>query len=126
MMKANAIACQVCGRPLAGRSDKKYCSDQCRAQLHNQKKKLDAGELIIQDINRVLRKNRSILRSNSPMGNIITRQDSLVLQGFDFSYFTHQHCSPKNDRYTFCYDYGYLLLPEDMVMIVKEPEHLDS
>ena len=50
------VACLVCGKEMAGRIDKKYCSDQCRAQIHNRKKKANAGEKMILDINRILRK----------------------------------------------------------------------
>ena len=30
--------CPVCGRAIAGRSDKKFCSDICRAFYHNERK----------------------------------------------------------------------------------------
>jgi predicted nucleic acid-binding Zn ribbon protein len=118
-METSTTSCQVCGKALAGRSDKKFCSDQCRAQLNNKKKKSDAGELFIQDINRILRKNRGILKSLSPMDRTTTRKEYLVLLGFNFSYFTQQLCTEKGNKYNFCYEYGYLLLPEEKVLIIN-------
>lgn len=118
-MDTNVTYCQLCSKPLAGRSDKKYCSDQCRAQLNNKKKKMDIGELIIQDINRILRKNRSILKSFSPLGKIRTHRRNLLLHGFDFDYFTHQFSLDGDHTYTFCYEYGYMLLPEAEILIVN-------
>jgi hypothetical protein len=44
-----------------------FCSDQCRAQLNKNEKKLDTWELIILDINRILRKNRSIQKGIIPV-----------------------------------------------------------
>lgn len=118
-MEPIATSCHVCGKALAGRSDKRFCSDQCRAQLNNKKKKSDVGELLIQDINRILRKNRSILKSIGPLGKTTTRKEYLVLLGFNFNYFTHQLSTQKGNIYTFCYEYGYLLLPEDKVLIIS-------
>jgi len=42
-----------------------------------------------------------------------------VLQSFNFNYFTHQYKTAKGNTYHFCYDYGYLLLPEEKVLIVN-------
>ena len=118
-METPSAACTVCGKELAGRIDKKFCSDQCRAQLNNRKKKADAGEILLLHINRILRKNRSILKGLSPLGKTTTRQEYLVLQGFDFHYFTHQYQTRQGNTYHFCYEYGYLLLPDKKVLIVN-------
>jgi len=118
-MESKSSTCQVCGQLVIGRSDKKYCSDQCRAQVNNVKKKADTGERLMQDINRTLRKNRSILKTLSPLGKTTTRKEYLVLQGFDFRYYTHQYHTRQGNIYNFCYEYGYLLLPEEKVLIVN-------
>jgi predicted nucleic acid-binding Zn ribbon protein len=117
--KQQTATCQVCGTDLVGRVDKRFCSDQCRAQLHNKKRKADAGERMILDINRILRKNRSILKLSSPLGKTTTRQDYLTMQGFNFNHFTHQYITNKGNTYYFCYDYGYLPLPDGKVLIVN-------
>jgi predicted nucleic acid-binding Zn ribbon protein len=118
-MEKQPAQCQVCSTGLTGRIDKKFCSDQCRAQLNNRKKKADTGEMLILNINRILRKNRSILKVCSPLGKTTTRKEYLVLQGFDFGYYTHQYQTRKGNTYHFCYEYGYLLLPEEKVLIVN-------
>ena len=118
-MEKQVAVCQVCDTKLAGRIDKKYCSDQCRAQLNNRKKKSDLREKMILDINRILRKNRSILKVSSPLGKTTTRQEHLLMQGFNFKHFTHQYKTQKGNTYHFCYDFGYLLLPDEKVLIVN-------
>lgn len=125
-MEKQVAVCQVCSTELAGRIDKKFCSDQCRAQLNNRKKKADPGEKMIQDINRILRKNRSILKVSSPLGKTTTRQEYLIMQGFDFKHFTHQYKTQKGNTYNFCYDFGYLLLPEEKVLIVNWQSYMAS
>jgi predicted nucleic acid-binding Zn ribbon protein len=125
-MKNTAPSCQVCGRAFAGRSDKKYCSDQCRAVVNNRKKKADPGECMMLDLNRVLRKNRSILKIMSPLGKTTTRQEFLVLQGFDFRYHTHLYQTRKGNTYNFCYDFGYLLLADEKVLIVNWQPYMQA
>ena len=125
MGKQEVMVCQVCNKELAGRIDKKFCSDQCRAQLNNRKKKADPGERMILDTNRILRKNRSILKGSSPLGKTTTRQEYLLLQGFDFNHFTHQYKTNKGNIYNFCYDYGYLLLPDKKVLIVNWQQYME-
>ncbi|GEO03121.1 hypothetical protein AAE02nite_07850 [Adhaeribacter aerolatus] len=87
--------------------------------MHNVKKKADTGERLMLDINRTLRKNRSILKTLSPMGKTTIRQEYLKIQGFDFRYYTHQYQTRQGNIYNFCYEYGYLLLPEEKVLIVN-------
>ena len=125
-MEPNPTSCQICGQAFFGRSDKKFCSDQCRAQVNNQKRKADAGELLILNINRILRKNRSILKSLSPLGKTTTRKEYLVIQGFDFRYYTHQFQARNSNIYHFCYEYGYMLLPEEKVLIVNWQDYLKT
>lgn len=118
-MENSGIGCQICGKAVSGRSDKKYCSDQCRAQVNNLKKRADPGELLMLEVNRALRRNRSILKNLSPMGKTTTRREYLELQGFDFRHHTHLYQTKNGNTYRFCYDYGYLELDEGKVLIVN-------
>ncbi|WKN30998.1 hypothetical protein PZB74_18785 [Porifericola rhodea] len=58
--------CQQCQSQLQGRVDKKFCSDQCRFLYNNQKKR--SAEVTISNVNQVLRRNRTILKSFNPIG----------------------------------------------------------
>jgi len=49
--------CLACNEPLMGRSDKKFCDDQCRNDYNN---KLNSDE------NNFMRKNRKILKAICP------------------------------------------------------------
>ncbi len=110
--------CLDCGEPIQGRSDKKFCDDQCRNNYNNRQNSDAVAE--VRNINNALRKNRRILESLMPKegkGNV--SKSKLLLQGFNFTYHTHTYTSKKGLTYFICYDYGYLPLDNDYYMIVK-------
>ncbi len=51
----------------------------------------------------------------------ITKQKMLE-KGFQFKYFTHTYTNKKGNIYYFCYEYGYLLLEGDWLLVVKRKE----
>ncbi len=110
--------CLECGDALAGRIDKKYCSDHCRNAYNNRLNK-DSKNLV-RNINNRLRKNYRILNS-FPLkdGKTTTTKMRLVDKGFDFEYITNLYTTKKGSTYYFLYDLGYLPLDNDRYMIVK-------
>jgi len=124
-MEHQAKTCHHCGAPLAGRVDKRFCSDHCRSSAANTRKLTDPGERLMRDINMLLRHNRHLLRQASPHGKTTVRREVLELSGFNFSYFTHIYRTQKGDAYHFCYDYGYLLVPENKVLIVNWQQYME-
>ena len=51
--------CKECGDKFAGRSDAKFCSDQCRSAYNNKESGYQSS--YVRKINAVLRRNRKIL-----------------------------------------------------------------
>lgn len=98
---------------MAGRADKRFCSDQCRARAGNQRKLEDKGERLMREINTTLRRNRQVLQKASPEGKTTLRREALTAAGFDFRHFTHLYRTKQGNTYHFCYDYGYLLQGAD-------------
>jgi hypothetical protein len=43
----------------------------------------------------------------------------LLHAGFRFDYHTHYFINQQSDLYVFCYDYGYLALPDGRCLIVE-------
>lgn len=118
-MKRN---CLLCNESFVGRSDKKFCSDQCRNAYNNQNKK--QHEQFIMHVNRILRKNRMILHQLGPVGKSTVRREYLDKLGFDFQFYTHTYTTKNNNTYRFCYEYGYLELEGDKVLIVIWQEYM--
>lgn len=109
--------CLDCGETIRGRADKKFCNDQCRSNFNNQLNS-DSHNLV-RNINNILRRNRRILQQLNPTGKTKTSRKKLNTLGFNFDYFTGIYQAKNGNTYNFCYDYGYLILDEDEVLIVK-------
>src|SRR5688572_20229186 len=99
--------CMFCVKPIRGRSDKKFCDDYCRAAFNNNLK--SACNNYIRNINNALGKNRRILESILPEGEITAKanRDKLIEKGFQFKYRTHQYGAKNGNTYYYCYEYGY-------------------
>ncbi len=111
MEKSDKRICPECGDKIIGRSDKKFCSDQCR-NTYNNKLNSDASNTV-RNINNILRKNRRILQKlNKKSGKTMVSKDILLSKGFNFTYHTHTYTTQKGVNYLFCYEYGYLFLKD--------------
>jgi len=115
--------CTACGKALKGRSDKKFCDDYCRNAYNNQLKASDNN--YVRTINNKLRKNRRILEAQLTPGEETTRvsKDKLQQQGFVPNLITHTYINKKGNVYSFCYDYGYLPLENDLYLVVRNTIH---
>lgn len=121
-MDTNEKRCVECNKPLKGRTDKKFCDDSCR-NSYNNKLNSDSNSYV-RNINNILRRNRRILEEALPVAEEMakTTKAKLLEKGFQFKYLTHTYKNKKGNIYYFCYDYGYLLLESDWVLIVKRRE----
>ncbi len=121
-MQPERRTCLNCDKTIQGRSDKKFCDDYCRNNFNNQIKAYSNN--LIRNVNNALRKNRRILEAALTEAEDtakITKQHMLH-QGFQFKYLTHTYINKKGNTYFFCYDYGYLELDGDWVLVVKMRE----
>ncbi|MFS8617628.1 MAG: DUF2116 family Zn-ribbon domain-containing protein [Solitalea sp.] len=109
--------CLECGEAFAGRSDKKFCSDQCRTSFNNRLNK--ATHRIVRSVNAILRSNRKILLDINRTGKTTVSIRQLVARGFDFRYFTNIHTTRAGKIYYFCYDQGYLPLGNGHYVLVR-------
>ncbi|AZB26602.1 MULTISPECIES: hypothetical protein [Chryseobacterium] len=109
--------CLECGEKIIGRSDKKFCNDACR-NAYNNKQNKDSTNLM-RNINNKLRKNYRILTEVNIDGKTKVAKSKLDSLGFDFDYFTNIKVYKNGSEYKFIYDYGYKLLEEDFILIVK-------
>lgn len=115
--------CLQCGEQIIGRLDKKFCGAQCRNTFNNKVKR--SGEKTIIEINRILRRNRKILKQFNPEGKTTVRKEVLKGLKFDFAYHTHIFTSSNGNAYKFCYEYGYLEVEDGQkVLIVNEQPYM--
>ncbi len=113
----NEKVCLECNQPLTGRADKKFCDDQCRSSYNNRLN--SENTKLMRTINTTLRKNRQILAALCPDGKNKTRKEKMLSRGYDTQYHTHTYKTKEGALYQFCYDFGWLQLDNDFVLIVK-------
>ncbi len=124
-MKQNSVKCVYCSRLVKGRSDKRFCSPECKSAYHNQQ--TNPQEEFIKFINRQLRKNRSALKKACPWGKATVRKDFLKQMGMDFKHITHTWRTEHNNLYFFCYDYGYMQVQDPKkVLIIQKQDYMDN
>ena len=120
--------CPVCHTEFDGRADKKFCCDQCRNTYNNQLKQEDNS--LTYKTNRLLKKNRQILadmyqkmdKSDKERHSVL--KDKLAKEGFKFDYMTNIYKTKTDKIYYYCYDYGYYV-DSDFVVIVRKKEYVD-
>jgi len=112
--------CLECGEPLKGRADQKYCNDSCRNAYNN--KKLSGSTNFMRKINRILKKNHSILEELNPEDKTTTFKGILEKKGFSFDYYTNVYTTKTGRVYYFVYDQGYSELENNKFMLVKKEE----
>lgn len=114
--------CMNCDKIIRGRSDKKFCDDYCR-NSHNNQLKASTNNLI-RNINNTLRKNRNILEGLLQAGpdTITVNRHELIAKGYEFKFSTHSYTNKRGNIYFFCYDFGYLELDDEWILLVKRKE----
>ena len=117
--------CENCGTTFKGRTDKRFCCDQCRNSFNNRIRREHEQRIV--GINRILRRNRSILRKFNPEGKTTIRKEYLEKLEFNFKYHTHTATTKLGNTYIYCYEYGYLLLEDGIkVLIVNEQDYVKN
>ncbi|NBG67419.1 hypothetical protein [Acidiluteibacter ferrifornacis] len=105
-------SCPICSNPIVGRTDKIYCSLECKRASDYEKRKVE--EKLFISIDRQLKTNRKILKKYNRVGKTTLRKEELIKEGFNPNYFTHYWKNSNGDIYLFVYDYGFLALKENL------------
>jgi hypothetical protein len=98
--------CLDCGARLLGRSDKKFCSDQCRNNYNNRLNR-DQNNYV-RNVHSQLRRNRKILSDLFGDGHYRIHRDALIAQGYNFTFFTHLVETSEGLRWSYCFEYGFM------------------
>ncbi len=111
--------CLFCSKPLKGRSDKKFCDEQCKNQYHNLA--VEDGEKTYKRVLKILRKNRQVLKELlGEQSSVVLTKEKLVARGYDPDFLTHfKEVGAAKRRYYFTFDYGYREEGDENVKVVK-------
>lgn len=115
-----------CSKPLAGRSDKKFCDAYCRNTYNNKNKAQE--EVYIQEVNTRIRKNRRILKTLCPEGKATVRKEILETMNYDFNFFSGLFKSKL--LYYLVYDYAFSPITDhngiEKALIVKRQSYMQE
>jgi len=113
---------QYCGNPFDGRSDKIFCSDQCRNRARRDQLKEERwnAPLFYTKIGEILKTNHQILKTLYGKKGDPTIVTNFLLRdsGFNFEFLT-RILSTSKGTYRFCFDYGWLELENGKILIVE-------
>ena len=120
MINKQRRQCTTCREEIHGRSDKRFCSDYCRALHYNQ---VDAdASLLMRRVNYQIRKNRRILARFNPKGKTKVARANLLEAGLNFQYHTHTRTTRSGQVFRFCYDQGYYEMKNNYVKILAQSQ----
>ena len=107
MINKNERYCPECNEIIIGRSDKVFCTPFCKSSYHY-KKNLENDNNLFLRIDKILKRNRKILKKFNKAGKATVRKNTILEEGFNPKYFTHYWKGKSNNLYLFCYEYGFM------------------
>ena len=113
----NDRKCLECFEQLKGRTDQKFCSDQCRSSYNN--RQYVESNSAIRMINRILKKNYFILTALNSEGKSNVSKSDLQKKGYRFDYFTCTNTARNSKLNFFCYDHGYREQENDKLVLLR-------
>jgi predicted nucleic acid-binding Zn ribbon protein len=111
--------CLNCSKVLNGRSDKKFCSNQCRSELFNQVKKSKQSEDISIMIIKILQTNRRVLEEIiKNKRSCLTDENTIIIKGYNPVFHTHM-IKDKGKEVIGCFEYGMVRCGQKKIKIVR-------
>jgi hypothetical protein len=114
--------CLDCGGKILGRSDKKFCSDQCRNNYNNRINR-DTNNYV-RNVHAQLRRNRKILADFYDDGHKRIHRDALFALGYNFTFFTHVVETQDGVKWSYCFEYGFRNIDNDYLELNSSNNYL--
>ena len=105
----DSFSCLECGEPLLGRSDKKFCNEECRNAYHSHRR--SEARQRRHSTMMVLSSNYSILDNMLRLNKTSCPMGSLKAMGFDPELVTHKGEKVGRHIEYRCFDLAYCLTP---------------
>jgi predicted nucleic acid-binding Zn ribbon protein len=111
--------CLICKKEITGRSDKKFCSVQCKNYYHTNLRRVTSVE--VKEIDIILHRNRSILLEimGKHKSHLKCLRIELEKRKFNFKYHTHTNSNSAGKVYHFVYDFAWMTFSDDEVLIIR-------
>lgn len=113
----SASRCLECGDKISyGRTDKKFCSDECKNRHHNHKCRSE--RFVKRKTISILEKNYEILEEYVKAGVDSVLLSEVLILGFNPAYLTSLIRGKHHDIYS-CFDITYVMTPSRLCTISK-------
>lgn len=112
-----ARLCPQCGAAIHGRSDKRFCSDSCRCDYHNERRR--AQEKDLRHVNRILAANWRLLSQELRLGRYAVPVAELAARDFNFEVYTASRRHFLRPPVYWCYNVAYTVDRAGIVHILE-------
>lgn len=102
--------CQYCGKPIKGRSDKRFCNDDCRNHYNrHERQEKTKPHPNTQEIFRIIRKNYILLKALAKPDALSTNyyDETITELGINQNFCTSAHLDADGKLWRYCFDYGW-------------------
>jgi len=111
--------CLECGKPLHGRSDKKFCNTACK-NAHNAKQRRATKDAVA-ETDAFLHRNREILVMLAGKAHkIMLDRPTLTRAGFRWEFMTGIYFNKEGKMYRLVYDYAWMDFSDQQVLLVRK------
>ena len=113
------MKCKICKKEIIGRSDKVFCSSDCKNYYHLKLRKVT--NVAVKKINSILHRNRCILLEVLGKNKQQVKVERIVLEKkkFSFKYVTHFYKNSKGKEYNYIYDFAWMEFSDDEILIIR-------
>jgi len=113
------MKCKICNKNLLGRSDKIFCSIQCKNYYHSNLRRVN--RIAVHDIDTILHRNRAILLEIMGKNKSQLKVNRIILEKkkFHFKYHTHMNVNKQGKKYFHLYDFAWMQFSDDSILIVR-------
>ncbi len=110
-------SCIMCKKKLVGRSDKKFCSLDCKNEYHQKLRAVT--QVATQSIDRILHRNRSILLELMGKNKTQMKIDRKLLdrKNFKYNYITGYYVNARGKTYHYVYDFSWMEFSDREILI---------
>lgn len=111
IVNAGNTKCLECGKKLPERLGQKFCNPNCKSAFHYRNSKLKEPSLYVR-VERQLKLNRMILKQHFLSGKTILDKEGLIIEGYDFYYFTQTGKDKTGKEHWYAFEFGLFELEE--------------
>lgn len=115
----NTRKCKICKERLIGRSDKIFCSSECKSYYH--RRLLETTQDAASNIVKILYRNRSILleiMGKKSKTKKVSRQ-ILDAKKFNWMYVTQYHLNSRNKMVNYVFDFSWIVFSDQEILIKR-------